>query len=132
MLKQAQEELQQQTAKEIIQLKKEQDRLIDEKVQLCASCGAVEQAIDEECQHIYESKMELTIVSKAKHLGEAISQLHLTNNLLNSLVYLDTPLETIVEQKNTIEEIMAQFEAMEKEAKKITEEMIVLEKCCLG
>ena len=59
-------------ADEITELKKVQDRLIFEK--------AVKQAVDEAYQCIYESKMELTIVAKAKRLGEVISQLQLTNN----------------------------------------------------
>ena len=52
-----------------------------------------------------------------------ISQLQLTNILLNSLVYLDMPPEQIVEWKNMIEEFAAQLEAMEQEAKTFIEEM---------
>ena len=65
---------------------------------------------------------ELTAIAKSKHLGEVISQLQLTNNLLNSLAYLDTPPTQITEQKNTIEELVAQLEAMEQEAKMIADE----------
>ena len=50
--------------------------------------------------------MKLTIVSKAKRLGEVIAQLQLTNNLLNSLIYPEMPPEQIIELKNNIEEIM--------------------------
>ena len=43
--------------------------------------------------------------------------------MLNSLVYIDTSPEQITEQKNTIEELVTQFEAMEQEEKMITDEM---------
>ena len=92
-MKQAHEELQGKAAEEIIQLKKEQDRLVVKKAQLCASCGMVEQVVDEACQHIYKITMKLTAFSKAKQLGEVIAQLQLTNNLLNSLVYPEMPPE---------------------------------------
>ena len=95
--KQMQAELQQKGTNEITELKKEKECLIFKKVQLYASCREVEQAIDEACQHIYESTMELTTISKSKRLGEVISQLQLTNILLNYLVYLDMPPEQIVE-----------------------------------
>ena len=59
---------------------------IIELAQLCASVGEVEQAIDEACQYIFESMIELTVVAKAKHLGETIVKLKDTNLMLNSLV----------------------------------------------
>ena len=90
---------------EITELKKEQDCLILEKVQLCASCSEVEKAVEEAYRHIYERTMAITAVAKAKRLGEVISQLQLTNNLLNSLVYPDMPPEQIAKRKNTIEEL---------------------------
>ena len=51
------------------------------------SCGMVEQAIDEACQHIFESMTELTVVAKAKQLGEIIVKLQDTNILLNAPVH---------------------------------------------
>ena len=52
-----------------------------------------------------------------------ISHLQLTNNLLNSLVYLDTSSKQIAERENTIRDSTNQFEAMEEEAKMIVDEM---------
>ena len=48
-LKVAQVELQRKVVKEITELKKAQEHLIIEKAQLCASCGEVEQDVDEAC-----------------------------------------------------------------------------------
>ena len=115
------EELLQKSIDEITELKKEQDRLIIEKGKLCASCREVEQVVDDAYQHIYQSMTELTVIAKAKRLGEVHSQLQLTNNLLNSLVYPDMPPEQISERKNTIEEFAAQFESMEQEENKIAD-----------
>ena len=66
--KQMQAELQWKDANEITELNKEKECLIVKKVQLYASCREVEQAIDEDCQHIYQTTEELTSVSKAKWL----------------------------------------------------------------
>ena len=85
--------MQQKATNKITELKKEQDHLIVEKAQLYASCSEVEKAVDEACQHIYEIMMKRTAVSKAKRLVEVIAQLQLTNNLLNSLGYPNTPPE---------------------------------------
>ena len=65
----AQVELQCKATEEITELKKMQDHLIIEKVHLCASVDEVEKAINEACQHIFESMAKLTIVAKAKRLG---------------------------------------------------------------
>ena len=43
------------------------------------------------------------------------------NNILIALVYPNTPLGKIVEQKGVIEEMKAQFEEMEQDTTKITE-----------
>ena len=104
-------------------MKKAQNHLIIEKAQFCASVGEVEQAIDEACQHIFDNTTELTAVSKAKRLGETIVKLQDTNLLLNALVHPETPPEQVAEHKNSIEEIVADFETMEQEAKTIMEAM---------
>ena len=74
-MKAAQAKLQRKATEEITELKKVQDHLIIEKARLCASCGVVEQAIDEACQHIFERTAKINVVTKAKQLGEVISQL---------------------------------------------------------
>ena len=65
-LKVARDELQRKATQEITKLKKAQDHLIIEKAQLCASVGEVEKAVDEACQHIFESTTKLNAVAKAK------------------------------------------------------------------
>ena len=68
----AESELQRKAMEEITELKKVQDHLIIEKAELCASCGTIEQVVDEAYQHIFECTVELTIVPNAKQLGEII------------------------------------------------------------
>ena len=84
----------------------------------------VEKVVDEAYQYIFESMTDITIVVKAKQLGEIIFQLQDTNLLLNALVHPVTLLEQVAERKDTIEEIAAQFEKMEQEAKTIMEVMM--------
>ena len=69
------------------------DCIIAEQAQKCARCGEVEQDVDEACQYIFESTIELTVVAKAKHLGETIFKLKDTNLMLNSLVQPTTSSE---------------------------------------
>ena len=75
------------------------------------------------CQYIREITAELDAVVKEKQLGEVIAQLQLDKNILNALIYPDTPPEKIAKCKSSIEEIATQFEEMEQEAKNITEAM---------
>ena len=72
-------------------------------------------------QYIHESTTELDAVAKTKRLREFIVQLQQDNNILNALVYQDTPPEQIAKWKGSIKEIVTQFEEMEQDAKKITE-----------
>ena len=65
-------ELQHKAAEEVTELRKVHDRLIVEQAQKCARCGEVEQDVDEACQYIFESTIELTVVAKSKNLGETI------------------------------------------------------------
>ena len=88
---------------------------------MCVRCGVVEQAIIEACEHIFESMTKLTLVNKAKRLGQTIVQLQDTNLMLNALVQPTIPLEKVEERKACVEEIATQFESMEKEAKTIME-----------
>ena len=64
---------------------------------------------------------ELTVVSKAKHLGETIFKLQDTNLMLNALVQPTTPPEQVAERKASIEEIVTQFKTMEQKANTIME-----------
>ena len=61
-------ELQWKAANKVTELKKEKEFLIVKKAHLYASCREVEQAVDKECQHIYESTEELTSIAKGKWL----------------------------------------------------------------
>ena len=72
-------------------------------------------------QYIHESTMELDAVAKAKWHREVIAQLQLDNNLLNAMVYADTPPEQVTEQKSVIEEIATYFEETKQDAKNIME-----------
>ena len=64
--KQMQVELQRKGTNEISELKKEKECLIFKKAHLYAIYGEVEQAFDEDCQHIYQTTEEITSVSKSK------------------------------------------------------------------
>ena len=106
---------------EITELKKVQYPLIVEQAQMCARCGKVEQAFSEACRHIFENMAELTLVEKAKWLGQTIVQIQDTNLMLNALVQPMMLPKHVVEWKASIEEIKTQFESMEQEAKTIME-----------
>ena len=121
-MKMTQHELKKKIAEEIDDLKKQIECLIVKNTQLIMGRDKVEAGFDEACKHVYENIEELDAVAKAKQLGEVIVQLQLTNNLLNSMVYLEMAPEQIVEHNDAIEFFAAQFEAMEQEAKKISEE----------
>ena len=97
MLKKAQEELKTKTAEEITELKKETDRLVIEKDQLVSSREQVEGAITDSFQYIHENLTDLDAVAKAKRLGEVIAKILLDNNLLNAMVYPDTPPKKVPE-----------------------------------
>ena len=43
---------------------------------------------------------------------------------MNAMVYPDTPPDKITKKKNSIEEVVAEVEEMEQEAKNITKEMM--------
>ena len=47
-------------------------------------------------------------------------QLHKDNNILNALVYPDTPLEKITERNISIDEVAAQLEELEQKPKNFT------------
>ena len=71
-LKVTQAGLQWKATEEIIDLKKAQDCLIVEQVQLCARCNEVEQDIFDACQNIFDNTSALTLVEKAKRLGQSL------------------------------------------------------------
>ena len=121
-LKTMHEDLKKNTAVEITELKKETDRLVIEKLKLFTSQGQAEKAITNSCQYIHEITTDLDAVGKAKRLGEFIAQLQLDHIILNSMVHPETPPEQVPERKSAIEEIAAQFDDMEKDAKKVMEE----------
>ena len=102
-------------------MKKETDRLIVKKAHIFYSQVPVEEEIVDSCKNTGENTTKLDVVAKAKLLGEIIVQLQKDKNILNSLVYLDIPIEQIVERNTTIEEVVAQLEELEQEAKKFIE-----------
>ena len=108
---------------DIIDPKTQTDCLIVKNAQLIAGRAEVEAAFDEACQHVYENTQEIDAVAEVKRLGKVIVLLQLTNNLLNSMVYPKMLPKLIVECKDSIEAVTAQFEVMEKEVKNISEVM---------
>ena len=76
--------MQRKAAEEITDLKKVQGRLIVELVQLCAMCSKVEQTISNAFQNMFKRTLALTLVKKAKQLGQTLVQLQDTNLLLQT------------------------------------------------
>ena len=101
--------MQKKDANEIMELKKVQDHLIIEQVQMCARCGKFKQAVSKYHQHISENTTELTPVKKAKRLEQIIVQLQDNNLMLQAMVQPMTPLEQVAERKSCIEDIATKF-----------------------
>ena len=62
-------------SKAIEELKKEQDRLVDEKAHLWEIRVWLEEAVFDSCQHVCETTTELDTVEREKQLGAVITQL---------------------------------------------------------
>ena len=59
---------------DIMEMKKEKDRLVFEKEKLWDTRLQLEEAVLDACQHVYESTMKLNVVEKEKWLGAFIAQ----------------------------------------------------------
>ena len=109
------------STKEIEEFKKEQDRLVVEKVHLWDNRVRLEEVVSDACQHVFESTEELDVLGKAMWLGVVIAQLKRDNVDLQALVHPDTPPEQVVKRKIVMEYLAKQLEEMDQEAKKVTE-----------
>ena len=90
---------------EIMELKKEIDQLVVQKSHLFNSRVQVEEEFVNAYKYIGEKNAALDAVMKEKRIGEIIVQLQQNNNILNALVYPNTPPKQIVEQKGSVEDI---------------------------